>query len=204
MGIYIHGHPFNRQLCRRLAASAGPPRGASKIYVSRSRLPAGGGGFVNEALVDDYFRAEGYTILHPQEITVREQIAAYRAADQLVLADGSAVHLYALVARPEQRVFAIWRRGKYSIYNWQIGTFGGPPVLGESCVDELWVPEHEATHATFGRAVLNFPALAEQLHAAGFITSPTWTGPDETEVRQHLASIMEATGHRYIRIPVPA
>ncbi len=203
-GSYIHGHTFNRALGRRLVAAAGPAHGAKRIYVSRSRLPISNGGFVSEDLVDDYFRAEGYTVLHPEEMSVLEQVSAYQAAEQLVFADGSALHLYALVTRLDQRVFVIWRRGKYSIYNWQIGTFGGPPVIGESCVDELWAPENAITHATFGRAVLNFSALAEQLHAAGFIVSRSWTGPDDAEVARRLAGIAEKTGQRYIRVPVPS
>jgi hypothetical protein len=56
------------------------------------------------------WEAHGYTIIRPETMSLSRQIIAYNAVEELVFAEGSALHLYAPVARPDQRVFVIWRR----------------------------------------------------------------------------------------------
>ena len=104
-GSYIYGHPFVRRICSRLRVQAAKPEGPKKVYVSRSRLSVGQGLIIGEQMIDDYMRAEGYAVLYPEAVSIREQLEAYSNADQLVFADGSAVHLYALVAQPTQKDF---------------------------------------------------------------------------------------------------
>jgi len=122
-------------------------------------------------------------------MSIRDQIAAYNAADYLVFADGSALHLYALVAKPEQRAFVIWRRKVNSVFTWQVETFGGPRLGGKSCVKELWVRDHEPIETVQGKAVLNFPILRTQLIEAGMIGGATWQYPTDSEQQEALAAL---------------
>ena len=202
-GSYIYGHPLNRDMCKRLRLNSDQKDIRKKIYISRSRLNVGNGGLIYEELIDDYMRAEGYAVLYPEAMSVREQLEAYSSAEKLVFADGSAVHLYALVSQPTQNVFVIYRRGKYSVYDWQIRTFGGPPVLGDSCIEEFWVPEKDPS-SSFGKGVLNFAALSKQLFDAGFIAKHPWYGPNAEEVKARIAATMENMRLSYIQVPVPS
>ena len=201
-GSYLYGHPLNIEMCKRLRSFIGTSDGPKKVYISRSRLNIGNGGLIYEELIDDYMRAEGYSVLYPEAMSIREQLDVYSNAEKLVFADGSAVHLYALVAQPSQSVFVIHRRGKYRVYDWQIGTLGGPRVRGESHIVELWVPEADPSRS-FGKGVLNFVALSRELFEAGFISSNSWENPTPSEIRERLAAIMEERKLSYVQISIP-
>jgi hypothetical protein len=200
-GSYIVGHPLVKAMCKRLRSR--DTGGAKKVYVSRSRLSLGQGGIFYDHLVDEYMQAEGYRVLYPETMSVREQLDAYAAAERLVFADGSALHLYALVANPDQYVFVIWRRGKYGIFNWQVNSFGGPPVQGEPCLEQLWVPEDKAPDAAHGKAVLNFSLLSKQLREAGFITHAPWDELKPSEIEKQLAMVTSKEGRKFVLIPIP-
>ncbi len=96
-----------------------PPRGA--VYVTRSALSdsnpawiaAGSGQLLPGPFLDEAFRQGGYQIFHPEKFNVAQQIRTYRNADVLVVDEGSALHLVALVARPETRIVVLCRRPWY-------------------------------------------------------------------------------------------
>ncbi|MGY2049569.1 glycosyltransferase family 61 protein [Methylobacterium sp. JK268] len=56
----------------------------------------------NEAEIEEVFRAQGFTILHPEEMTPRAVVRAMREAEYLASSDGSHAHLAAF-ARPGTR-----------------------------------------------------------------------------------------------------
>ncbi|MFC3119099.1 glycosyltransferase 61 family protein [Jhaorihella thermophila] len=85
------------------------PDGPERLYVSRSALGLGKG-LLGEELLESLLEREGYEIFHPQKHPMQTQIARYKAARQIVAADGSALHLYAMVGRADQRVAMISRR----------------------------------------------------------------------------------------------
>ena len=80
------------------------PDGPEKLYISRSKLGLGKGGLLGEEQMEAYLAAEGYEIYHPQEHSLSAQLARYKAARKVIAADGSALHLYAMVGRPDQKV----------------------------------------------------------------------------------------------------
>ncbi|MCE8539038.1 glycosyltransferase family 61 protein [Ruegeria pomeroyi] len=86
------------------------PDGPSKIYISRSALGLGKGGMLGEERLEDLLRAEGYDVFHPEKYNLETQLARYKAATHVIAADGSALHLYAMVGRPDQKVAMILRR----------------------------------------------------------------------------------------------
>lgn len=191
----IHGHPANRNIFAPLRGLEGA--GARRVYVSRSRLNPRDGGFMLETAIEDNLRAEGYEILHPQELSVKEQVIAYNAADRLIFAEGSALHLYALVAKPTQKVFMIWRRRINDFFGWQIGTFGGPAVQGTPCLSELWIPQIDGGGTVRGRALLDFAQLKAQLVDADFIDGAAWKSPDAAAQMEGLAVIRARLNWKY-------
>ena len=66
-----------------------------RVFLSRSRLGKGVSRVAGlpEARIDDVFAAAGFTILHPQEMSLADQVHAVRAARQIGGVVGSQLHL---------------------------------------------------------------------------------------------------------------
>jgi len=77
-----------------------------RIYLSRSHLPERKRQAANESTVETMMDAFGFTVLHPQEMSIPDQIAAVRTAEVVAGCDGSALHMSAF-ARPGTKVLAI-------------------------------------------------------------------------------------------------
>jgi capsular polysaccharide biosynthesis protein len=74
-----------------------------RIYVSRSKWPKQRI-LVNEADVEKLFAAYGFTILHPQNLTVAEQVAIFRNAEVIAGPSGSALYNCVYSARKGARL----------------------------------------------------------------------------------------------------
>jgi len=187
----LYGHTVMQEAVLPLKAIKGGT--AKRLYVSRSKLHLSDGGILFEELVEKYLVEESYQVIHPEKMTIREQLAAYNAADELIFAEGSALHLYALVARSTQRVFIIWRRKLAEFFGWQISTFGGPTrVHGVPCIEALFVPPNGEVSA---RALLDFEDLSRQLYNSGFISNKRWDIPKASEVNHEITRAELATKH---------
>ncbi|WP_298973114.1 glycosyltransferase family 61 protein [uncultured Roseobacter sp.] len=106
----ITGSPRYRQYTRAKVAQAVNPEGPERLYVSRSALADNRGGIFGEPVIEEIMRANGYAIFHPQDHSIPDQLAHYRAARELVCLDGSALHLTAYALQPGARVGMILRR----------------------------------------------------------------------------------------------
>ncbi|WP_270936448.1 glycosyltransferase 61 family protein [Falsiroseomonas oryzae] len=183
-GGLITGHPAFHAFVRRLAEGA-PPTGSGKpLYVSRAGM-AKGGRFVLEEEIEAAFAAAGWDVLRPEKLDVAAQVAAYAAADRLVFAEGSALHLYALVARPDQRVAVLTRRApakrKFEV---QLRGFGVQEAHTLDVVRATLLPTKPGPAGQpvplprkDGDAVLDCAALEQALVAIGFVAPGTWHGP---------------------------
>jgi hypothetical protein len=83
---------------RPTGGAAREPVVSERLYVSRSRLSEGSG-LLGEAWLDAALEASGYTVFHPQEHALLDQMATYVAADVAVFAEGSACHGVELFGR---------------------------------------------------------------------------------------------------------
>ncbi|MCU4653240.1 FkbM family methyltransferase [Roseibacterium sp. SDUM158016] len=82
-----------------------------RIYVTRSGLDRRKKGRVlGDVALQKFLRRRGFRILRPEKTPLHEQIRLYRGAKRLLFDDGSAVHLFGLVARPRQVAASIQRR----------------------------------------------------------------------------------------------
>jgi hypothetical protein len=196
---FIYGYPENIALLEPLRV--GSRSGARRIYVSRSRLKGHEGGILLESLIEKNLAKEGYEIIYPETMSISEQFAAYRSADDLIFAEGSAAHLYAMAARPGQRSFMIWRRRHHGSFEMQIKSFSGETLLGLPSVRELWVPETQPHETVSGQAVLDFAALRDQLLSFGFISDASWELPTATDFAVDLKRNETAAKRRMVRYP---
>lgn len=101
--------PAAVRLWNRVAANAGAEAGERKIWLSRS-LAESGGASVNRTLgheeLDAKFDALGFEVVHPETMSMTEQVRLGRSASVLAGFEGSALHLSAF-AMPGTKVFAL-------------------------------------------------------------------------------------------------
>ena len=62
-----------------------------KIYLTRTQLPIKD--TINEEFFENYYRAQGYEIISPEKLSIREQISVLAGASDLVCASGTLAHL---------------------------------------------------------------------------------------------------------------
>lgn len=191
----VYGHPVMKELLLPLRLIN--DGGGKKIYVSRARLNLNDGGFFCEDLIEKYLIDDGYRVIYPEKMTIQQQLAAYNSAEKIIFAEGSALHLYALVARPEQHVFVVWRRKVATHFEWQINTFGGSKkIYGALCIKEIYVPPSGEVCA---RAVIDFEKLSEELYERNFISSKKWNALSVHLINEFLENLEKTTKKNYLK-----
>jgi len=189
LGAISTGTPLMRQAVRAHFGVTIQPDGPERLYLSRSRLDPAAGAIMGEVLLEDRLRAEGYEIFHPQDHDIPTQIARYKAARKLIIADGSTGHLFAFVGREHQQIAYLLRRRFWidGPIN-HIASFCGsaPLVLDTFCTE--WQPVAPDTSA---RGVVYVQHSMNALHAAllkGRFVSQTdpWPEPGEDLSRSYL------------------
>jgi hypothetical protein len=78
------------------------------LYVSRAGMPAR---FAGETYLERILEAAGVHVMRPETLPLLEQIRAYRAAERIIFAEGSAVHVLQLLGHVDADVGVIVRRG---------------------------------------------------------------------------------------------
>jgi hypothetical protein len=173
------GHPVFRQFVRRMAGPAGQdgPATLPGLYVSRASLAPPARFAAEDALERAFLRA-GWQVLRPEERSLADQIALYRAAKSLVFAEGSALHLYAYVARPEQRVGILLRRlpPKTKFAQQLLGSgmtevHVGDAIAGIALPEDAASVKGRAAAANQGPTVLDYRQLGDWLEDKGFLTA---------------------------------
>jgi hypothetical protein len=192
----IEGAPEFRDFVHRHCGKGVEPRGAARIYVSRSALPTVRGSVLGEAEIEARLAAEGYEIFHPQKHPFAAQIAAYRAAREVVAVDCSPLHLLALVGDRVERVGVIARRdGRLDeVFARQIRAFRGAQAWGFDHLRRNWIEDHATRPSRTSWGELDLPALGRSLAAAGLIRDGDWPELGEEALHAQLARIKEATG----------
>ncbi len=83
-----------RDTWERIARAFDNGEGPARVYLSRSRYPHNRV-LLNETEVERRFQERGFTILHPQELSIPEQLASIRHARLIAGSAGSAMYLSA-------------------------------------------------------------------------------------------------------------
>jgi capsular polysaccharide biosynthesis protein len=77
--------------------------GPERVYLSRSRYGPNRA-LTNETEVERRFEARGFTVLHPQELDIAEQVASIRHARLIAGSAGSAMYLSAFARRGARKL----------------------------------------------------------------------------------------------------
>lgn len=171
LGNITHGTARFRDAIHRSFAKSVEPDGPSKLYISRSALGLGKGGLLGEERLEDLLRAEGYDIFHPEKFSLETQLARYKAASHVVAADGSALHLFAMVGRPDQNVAMILRRkaGPNNLLAKNVAHFcrNNPLVIDALYTEWVRGDKGKSNRLSFGE--LDHAVIGRGLIAGGFV-----------------------------------
>ena len=193
---YILGYEPNKNLFRGIIS---PRRGyPEKVYISRSELGKDDGGFVSEKILERNLERDGYKIVHPQLLELKEQIAIYVSAKKVIFSDGSAFHLYALFSRSDQDVFVVWRRDKIASFSFQLRSFSNKTPLGDPHVLGYYDVREGQLQKSRRRSQICFERLRKQLQAEGFLNSSDWSTPSRDDVDREVKIIEEALGSELV------
>lgn len=191
----VYGHPLIRQAFATLQQIKG--KSHKKLYVSRSGL-LNAGSFLGERVLEQAMVSEGYSVFHPQDHSVEDQLSYYNGAERLIFAEGSAIHFFALTGRSDQRVYIVQRRKNPSLFVWQLRTFGLSPVVGPGPPTEYFLPERSAKNTLLARSKIDFEELRRQLFAEGFSANDAWDLPSEALIRRELNEIEQSISQKLI------
>ena len=171
------------------------PDGPERLYISRSKLGLNKGSLIGERRMEEYLAAEGYEIFHPEEHDLRTQVARYKAARQVIAAEGSAIHLFAMVGQPEQRFCIVVRRrsGATDQIETHLRSFCGIEPVTLDTLRATWRPRDDRKKRHW-MGELDMPRLRGRLAAAGFI--PQETGP---WVSLEPAEVQDFVGDGFVR-----
>ena len=190
LGTITTGTQKYRDAIHRQFARDVKPEGPEKIYISRSQLGLGKGGLLGEERLEQLLMAEGYEIFHPQNHDITTQLARYKAAKRVIAADGSALHLFAMVGRPDQPVAMILRRqsSANNLLAQNVAAFCGsnPLVIGALRTEWVKADQQKSNRLSFGE--LNHAVLGRALGEAGFVREgQDWPVLSEAERQQALS-----------------
>ena len=178
-------------LGKRLKPSAPITRGR-KLYVSRTGLGHNYGRIAREDVLEELLIANGYEVFRPETVDMATQVATYQSAQDLIFAEGSPLHLYALVKRAGQRVAVLQRRHEVpDVMRNQMQAFDLDPIHWIDAIsDTYWPPVRADNRAV---SVLNFSVVRDRLVAAGMLgPDATWRVPTQSEVRASLEAGLRA------------
>ncbi|WP_322894358.1 MULTISPECIES: glycosyltransferase family 61 protein [unclassified Yoonia] len=158
-----------------------------KVYVTRSGLGAAMGRYACEEHLETLLADEGYEIYRPEAHSLAHQIATFQAAEKLIFAEGSAVHLFALIRQPGQLSAVIHRRAVLpDVMLAQMADRPGSPTIAINAISALWWPPRRGGH--LGLSVLDFTALRDGLTRLGLISGMGWHGPTQAQLDRSLTA----------------
>ncbi len=202
-GPMIAGSPDYRAFIHSSFGKAIRPEGAEKIYISRSRLFSKRGRYFGEARIEALLEAEGYRIFHPQDYSIEEQIAQYKAASKLLSSDSSALHLAAFFTGPQNRIGIVLRRPGNTVDDFllQFDAFSGrKPDVFDKLSGRLWKFEGaKISQMSEIYAELDFPSLGAALANGGYIASDRgWSNCTAEEIEAERADLAARLGQEIV------
>lgn len=202
----IEGAPEFRAFARAHCGRDIAPKGAKKIYISRSALPVQRGSILGETVLEGYLQAEGYEPFHPQKHSFEDQIAAYKAATHIIGVDCSPLHLLALVGNKEQTVAVIARRDGDldQIFARQINAFQGAEAFAINHLTRNWIEDHANRPSRTSWGEVDFAELGASLRDAGMIAGGDWPALTEAQIADQIAAIGAAQDVRFKPYEGPA
>ena len=179
--------PEFRAWVRQRVPQLAETKTGAKLYVTRSAIKQPHGRYACEKVLEENLAKDGYEIYSPQFHTLEEQTAKMQAAETLVFAEGSAIHFFAFLKRPHQRVMMIQRRPDLPhLLRGNVTAFDDTPAHFVNVIRQSWYPPTRKDNHTV--AELDFDRLRDELVAAGALSSDApWREPTAEELSASLS-----------------
>ena len=157
-----------------------------RIYVSRSALVPTLGRILCEDILEQNLIADGYEVFHPQAASLKQQLAIYRAATDIIAMESSALHVIPFASQPGARLTVIQRRPDLpALIKNQITGFSKGSATFVNAISRIYWPEVRADNSSL--AALDFDALKTSLFEAGALNrNDQWRSPSEEETQESL------------------
>jgi hypothetical protein len=187
------GAPEFRAFMKRRFLPSVAPEGSENLYVSRARLQVMGN-VMFEDRIERLFEANGYEIFHPEQHSLAEQVARYRAARRIVTVEGSALHVIAYALGEHQRIDVgiIQRRttGNVASFVDQLRLQSTADVHVIDTIERLYHPKRIHGEQSNVRALHDFRRMAERFVEAGLLDrADPVEAPTEAEIAEALAQL---------------
>lgn len=191
------GNPvFHRWLDHRLPP-ASPIDANRKVYLTRSKLGPSVGRYACEDHLEKLLEREGYETVAPETLSLTDQIKLFQTARKLIFAEGSALHLFAMVKRTDQQAVVIQRREHLPrMMALQMNDRGGLPVAPVCALKSVYWPQKRSDHLSV--SVLDFKKLKSELVRHDMIShNADWPDPS-AEAEQFSLSAGLSDGERML------
>lgn len=168
-----------------------------KLYVSRSSLGLKMGRYANEIWLEGMLAQQGYEVFHPEKYSLQDQIDAFRRAEKLIFAEGSALHLFAMVRREGQSAAMIKRRRELPpLIKAQMDDRTSAPMLIIDAIKKVYWPPQVSDHLSV--SLIDWASVSSELASNGFLPNSThWQGPNKEEEIHSLEGGLE-TGQKML------
>lgn len=171
------GTPAFRDYIRTSFARDIRPEGPERLFISRAGLSVRKGAMIGEDILSRRLEAEGYDSFYPEREDIATQVARYKAARRVVAGEGSALHLFGFVGRPDQKVAVIARRSDLFALRdieRQIVSFCGSGPLLVDAVRREWDTVPGSVRSSKSLSEIDMERVRERLHSAGFTSRRRW------------------------------
>lgn len=204
-GDMITGAPEFRKYMMQTLGKDIPAKGPKKLYISRTRLFSRRGSILGEDHFEAFLEAESYGVFHPQNHSIEEQIAHYKAADKIISLDASALHLAAFFARPDQDIAILNRRPGSTIETFvaQYDKFAGVVPTTVDAVSRFWHAEGQKPRPNELYSLMDFSETQKSLTKAGFVSGNTpWPALSGQTLDDAIAQVEERMDAKLVEVTV--
>lgn len=201
----IEGRPNYRDYMHANLGRDIAAEGAADLYISRSGLPSKRGSVLLESLVERRMEAAGYTIFHPQNHDIVEQIAAYKAAKRIVSLDASSLHLAAMLVGPDTKIAIINRGPSNNIEDYvaQFTRWQGHAPTRIEAVSGFYYAEGQRVIKRETHATLDLPAVGVALTKDGFLPAGTkWSAPSSYVLAKAVKDMSTRLEHQLVHYEI--
>lgn len=179
-GSLIGGHATYRDAInlsvKHAISECQPIETPIKLYISRASMSIKSGRFFAEDAIEELLTREGYQVLYPEKVTIKDQLRLYSAATHIILGTGSAAHMLALGVNKSHQIALLHREpGAWGGFATQLRLMGAGFVHEIDCIVGSYVPMASSGSDSFNihpaRAIqeLDISRLWLDLQSKGFV-----------------------------------
>lgn len=168
-------------MCRHIGAPfRAEQRSSQPLYLSKQRLPAGVGKFINEDILVRHFDVEGFLIVYPELLSLPQQIELFNR-HAYVVGSGSGLHTSVFCATPPELFSLSLSEGVNSNFLLvdRVSKTTTVHLLPKAGTRWQHYPDHIDFFISFMRSPETFPERAPGDSVGGFMSSAEIIEPDQ-------------------------